>query len=80
MASSHKIEPNQDMTLILNFVIQFKFLSQYRLNLSSILESILIPIPVILELESPILESYIPLWENECGRDFQLLDLDPLPE
>ena len=35
--------------------------------------------PVILELESPIL-SHIPLWENECGLEFQLLDLDPFPE
>jgi len=49
-------------------------------NLSNILESVLIPIPVILELESPILESHIMLWENECGLEFQLLDLDPLPE
>ena len=49
-------------------------------NLSNILESVLIPTPVILELESLILESHIPLWENECGFEFQLLDLDPLPE
>ena len=33
-------------------------------NLSNILESVLVSIPVILELESPILESHIPLWEN----------------
>ena len=33
-------------------------------NLSNILESVLIPIPLILELESPILESHIPLWGN----------------
>ena len=45
-------------------------------NLSNILESILIPTPVIFELESPIL-SHIPLWENEYGLEFQLLDLDP---
>ena len=50
------------------------------LNLSNILESVLISIPVIFELESPILESHIPLWGNECGLEFQLLDLDPLPE
>ena len=49
-------------------------------DLSNILESVLIPIPVILELESPILESHIPLWENECRLEFQLLDLDSLPE
>ena len=48
-------------------------------DLSNILESVLISTPVILELESPIL-SHIPLWENECGLEFQLLDLDPLPE
>ena len=35
---------------------------------------------VIPELESPISESHIPLWENKCGLEFQLLDLDPLPE
>jgi len=39
-------------------------------NLSNILESVLIHISVILELESPILESHIPLWENECGLEF----------
>ena len=48
-------------------------------NLSNILESVLIPTPVILELESPML-SHIPLLKNECGLEFQLLDLDPLPE
>ena len=40
----------------------------------------MIPIPIILELESPILESHIPLWGNECGLEFQLLDLDLLSE
>jgi len=40
------------------------------LNLSNILESVLIPIPVILELESPILESHIPLWGNKYGLEF----------
>ena len=49
-------------------------------NLSNILESILIPILVIPELESPLLESHIPSWENNYGLEFQLLDLDPLPE
>ena len=49
-------------------------------NLSNILESVLIPIPIILELESPILESHIPLWENNYGLEFQLLDLDPIHE
>ena len=48
-------------------------------DLSNILESVLIPTPVNLELESPIV-SRIPLWENDCGLEFQLLDLDPLPE
>ena len=49
-------------------------------ELSKILESVLILIPVILEVESSILESYIPLWGSECGLEFQLLDLDSLPE
>ena len=49
-------------------------------NLSNILESVLIPIPVILELESPILESRIPLWGIECGLEFKILDLNLLPE
>jgi len=48
-------------------------------NLSNILESAVISIPVILKLEPLIFESYIPLWEK-CGLEFQLLDLDPLPE
>ena len=42
-------------------------------NLSNILESVLILISVILELESPILESHIPLWGNECGFEFNFL-------
>ena len=49
-------------------------------KLSNILESVLIPIPVILELESLFLESHIPLRENECRLEFQLLDLDLIPE
>ena len=48
-------------------------------NLSNILESVLIPTPVILGLESPIL-SHISLLGNECGLEFQFLDLDPLLE
>ena len=39
-------------------------------NLSNILESVLALIPVILELESPISVSHIPLWGNECGLEF----------
>ena len=46
----------------------------------NILESFLIPIPVILELESPLLKSHIPLWGNECELEFQLLNLDPISE
>ena len=42
-------------------------------DLSNILELVLIPTPVILELESPILESHIQLWENECGLSFNFL-------
>ena len=48
-------------------------------NLSNILELVLVPTPVILKLESPIL-SHILLLGNECGLEFQLFDLDPLPE
>ena len=40
----------------------------------------MIPIPVIIKLESPTIESHILLWKNECGLEFQLLDLDPLSE
>ena len=35
-------------------------------NLSNILESVLVPIPVILELESPILESHIPFGKMDA--------------
>ena len=48
-------------------------------NLNNILESVLIPSPIIPELESPKL-GHIPLLENTCGLDFQFLDLDPIPE
>jgi len=40
----------------------------------------LIPIPVIPELESPLIDSHIPSWGNECGLELHFLDLDPLPE
>jgi len=49
-------------------------------NLSNILESVLTSTPVILKLESSILESHIPLRENKCGIGFQFLDLDPILE
>ena len=39
----------------------------------------MIPTPIIPELESPIL-SHIPLWEDDCGLEFQLFDLDTLLE
>ena len=48
--------------------------------MSNILESVLSLIPVILELESTILENRIPSWGNECGLEFQLLYLEPLSE
>ena len=85
LASSHfyEIELNEecdfdpqicDLVQIPESILTLILLS----NLSNILESVLIPIPVILELESS--KSHIPLWRNECGLEFQLLDLDPIPE
>ena len=44
-------------------------------DLGNLLESVLIPTPIIPELESPIV-SHIPLWENDCGLEYQFLDLD----
>jgi len=35
---------------------------------------------VIFELESPILQSHIPLRKNECEPEFQFLSLDPIFE
>ena len=43
-------------------------------NLDQFLESIFIPAPIDLEMESLILDSHILLMENEC--EFQFLDLD----
>ena len=69
------------MTLILKFdrvQIPESILTHVLLpDLGNILESVLISTPVILEHESPIV-SHIPLWEKDCGLEFQLLDLDPL--
>jgi len=48
-------------------------------DLGNILESVLIPTSIIPELESPPL-SHIPLWEDDCGLEFQFFDLDPLLE
>jgi len=47
-------------------------------KLSNILESVLILTSVILELELLML-SHILLLRNECGLEFQLLNLDPFP-
>ena len=48
-------------------------------DLGNIFESVSIPTHIIPELESPPL-SHIPLWEDDCGLELQLIDLDPLPE
>ena len=48
-------------------------------DLGNIFESVLIPTHIIPELESSIL-CHIPLWEDDCGLELQLIDLDPLPE
>ena len=75
MASSHfyEIELNQECdpdSLCDPVQISESILTPVLLpDLSNILESVLIPTPVMPELESPISESHIPLWENECGLD-----------
>ena len=43
-------------------------------NLDQFLEPTFIPVPINLKIESPILESHIPLMGKEC--EFQFLDLD----
>ena len=86
MASSHfyEIELNEkcdlDSQICDQVQIPESLLTPVLLpDLGNILESVLIPTPVILELESPIV-SRIPLWENDCGLEFQLIDLNPLLE
>ena len=44
-------------------------------NLDQFSELTFIPIPIDLEMESPILNSHIPLIRKEC--EFQCFDLDP---
>ena len=48
------------------------------LDLDHILEPTLIPIPINLEHEPPILKSHIPLMKNDC--ETRLFDLDPTIE
>jgi len=86
LESSHfyEIEPNEkcdlDSQICDPVQIPKSILTPILLpKLSNFLESVSIPTPVILELESPILD-HIPLLGNECELEFQLLDLDPLPE
>ena len=80
MASSHfyEIELNEKYDLdsqIYPFQIPESILTPILLpDLSNILDSVLIPTPIIPELESPILD-HIPLLETKCGLEFQLLDL-----
>ena len=73
LASSHfyEIKLNEKCDLCNPVQIPESILTLVLLpNLSNILESVLVPIPVILELELPILESHIPLWRNECELEF----------
>ena len=86
MASSHfyEIELNEKCNLDSQIYDPVQILKSILTpvllpDLSNIVESVLIPTLVILKLESPIL-SHIPLWENDCELEFQLLDLDPLLE
>ena len=43
-------------------------------------QSALNPVPIHHELESPILQAHIPLWENKYELDLQLVGLDPIFE
>ena len=47
-------------------------------DLDPIPKPTLIPIPIEFEHEPPILDSYIPLWGNEC--EFEFYDLDQTHE
>jgi len=47
-------------------------------NLDSITEPTLIPIPIDLEIEPPILDSHILLMDLKC--ELKFFDLDPTPE
>jgi len=49
-------------------------------NLNHISKSILILMPVNLELESPILQNHILFLKNECKPDLHFFDLDPILE
>ena len=79
LASSHfyEIEPTEicdlDSQICDQVQIPESLLTPVSLpNLGNILESGLIPTPIILELKSPIV-SHIPLWENDCGLSFNFL-------
>ena len=76
MASSHfyEIETNEicdlDSQIYDQVQIPESLLTPILLpDLGNILESVLIPTPIIPELESPTL-SHIPLWENDCRLEF----------
>ena len=59
-----------DSVLIFEFMLTPVFLP----NLGQFLEPTFIPVPINVEIESPILESHIPLMEKEY--EFQFIDLD----
>jgi len=83
-SSFYYIEPNEicdlDSQIYDQVQIPESLLTPVLLpDLGNILESVLIPTSIIPELESPPL-SHIPLWEEDCGLEFQFLDLDPILE
>ena len=81
--SSHKLELDQpfdyecepdpqlcDLVSIFEFMLTPVFLP----NLDQFPEPIFIPVPINLEIESPIMDSHIPLMGKEC--EYQFLELD----
>ena len=63
-----------------DLVPNFKFMSTpvSLSNLNLFFEPTLIPVPIDFEIESPILDSHIPLMRNEC--EFKFFDLEPIIE
>ena len=58
------------------FIFESMLTPVFLLNLDQFPEPTFILVPIDLEMESPILDSHIPLMRKEC--EFQFLDLDSI--
>jgi len=73
----HECEPDPQLCDSV-FIFESMLTPIFLPNLDQFFEPTFIPVPIDLEIESPILDSHIPLKGKEC--EYQFLDLDSMLE